>query len=233
MHFITEFRQNFFHLDRGYDSKLPEDGIKWNFIVSSLASCALECYHHTDCISMFYKDGQCIGWNTRLNDLSPTSLADNMRYYELRGIYGNVAKGKPAVQSSTFPPFQGSYVASKAVDGSRYPVAFQPDDSCSCTGKTTLEWWRVDLLDTYLVTDVAVLKRQDDIFGMTLVNVSIDVALDVGGPFSHCYNTGPTYSVMRFETFTCQTPIYGRYVKLSKLVQSYYCMCEVEIYVLA
>ncbi|XP_033729848.1 fucolectin-like [Pecten maximus] len=229
---IAEFRQNYFHADSRYDNVLPDGGTLHYFNVSSLVECAHTCFDQTDCVSVFYKEGQCVGWNSRMDDVFPTTASDNARYYELRGIYGNVAAGKPAVQSTTFPPLSGSYGAYKAVDGSRYPVAFQPDDSCSCTNKVSLEWWRVDLLDTYLITDVAVLKRRDDIYGMTLVNISIDMALSVAGPYTHCYNTGPMFSLTRFETFTCDTPTYGRYVKLSKLVKSYHCLCEVEIYVL-
>ncbi|XP_033759502.1 fucolectin-6-like [Pecten maximus] len=148
--------------------------------------------------------------------------------------YGNVAEGKSAVQSSTFPPWSGIYQAFQAVDGSRYPVAVKPDDSCSCTASVALEWWQVDLLEKYLVTDVAVLQREDDPSGGTnLTNVSISVAQVSGGPFTECYNTGPTLSTTRFETFKCQIPVYGRYVKIMKLVKVNFCMCEVEIYVLA
>ncbi|XP_060070825.1 fucolectin-like [Ylistrum balloti] len=229
--FLSEFRHNHFHGDNRFDNILPSGGITLELAVPSLSSCAQECFYQADCVSVFYKDKKCIGWNTRTDDLSPTSLDENMQYYELKGVYGNVAEGKPAVQSSTFPPFSGIYSASKAVDGSRYPVAVKPDDSCSCTNKANSQWWRVDLLDTFLVTDVAVLKRKDDADGITLVNVSIGVSHASSGPFTTCYSTGTKTSTTRFETFTCQTPVYGRYVKLSKLVSDILCLCEVEIYV--
>ncbi|XP_069122384.1 fucolectin-1-like [Argopecten irradians] len=229
----TEIRQNFFHSDIRYDNLLPISEALQSFNASSVTECASNCFRETGCVSLFYKEEQCIGWDTRMDDIFPTIISTDTRYYELRGIYGNVAAGRPAVQSTLFPAFSGTYWAFKAVDGSRYPVAFAPDDSCSCTLMPSLEWWRVDLVNTYLITDVAILKRRDDLFGVTITNISIDIAPSVGGPYTNCYTTGPTFNTMRFETFTCGTPVTGRYVKLSKLVVTYLCLCEVEIYVQA
>lgn len=90
-------------------------------------------------------------------------------FSSITGIQGNVAVGKPAMQSSIFPLGVGSYAASQAVDGQRIAVPFGVGSSCACTNNDVHKWWMVDLRATYLVTDVAVLKRNDDILGRSVL----------------------------------------------------------------
>ncbi|XP_069122607.1 uncharacterized protein, partial [Argopecten irradians] len=171
---VIQARENCFHADSRYDHVLPDDGLLSKVSVDSLPQCAQECLYLSDCFSVFFTaKGKCFTYSTRMDDFIPTVEKRSSKYYELKGKYGNVAAGKTAVQSSTFPPFSGIYEAYKAVDDSRYPVAVQPGDSCACTGLASDEFWRVDLSDTYLIRDVAVLQRHDDTAGTSSLNIKI------------------------------------------------------------
>lgn len=63
----------------------------------------------------------------------------------------NVAVGRPATQSST----SGLAPAFYAVDG--IAITNGPHARCSCTTNSENPWWKVDLISTYRVDDVAVI----------------------------------------------------------------------------
>ena len=67
---------------------------------------------------------------------------------------GNLARGKPSLQSSTYAD---KAVASKAVDGVKNPYYSQ--GSCSCTRRDEKPWWRVDLESYQKVTKVTLTTR--------------------------------------------------------------------------
>ena len=79
----------------------------------------------------------------------------------------NVAVHKPCEQSSTFLDF----VASFAVDGSK--DSNLRHGHCTHSNKYYNSWWRVDLLDQYLVQWVEIANRQDiarESFSITALN---------------------------------------------------------------
>lgn len=68
-----------------------------------------------------------------------------------------LAKGKPAEQSSTFL----TYSATLAVDGNRGTNVIE--GLCAHTGLADINpWWRVDLQAVYSITSVKILNRGPD-----------------------------------------------------------------------
>ncbi len=70
-------------------------------------------------------------------------------------IVGNLARGKPAIQSST----RHGGIASKAVDGNKN-MDFHAG-SCTHTRIERRPWWRVDLESYYKVKGVRLTNRGD------------------------------------------------------------------------
>ncbi|XP_021350065.1 fucolectin-like [Mizuhopecten yessoensis] len=147
------------------------------------------------------------------------------------GFYGNLAENKPASQKVTLNmPVLGTYTADRAVDGVRDTRPFIPYDSCALVDKGVATWWKVDLLQPYMITSVAILARQ------TMSGQSADLGIGIGllttGPFSTCLTTsGSAGWINSFATFSCPVPIYGQFVKITKnVLNQYMCLCEVEVY---
>ncbi len=68
---------------------------------------------------------------------------------------GNIAKGKPAIQSTNYP----GGAARHAVDGNKNPN--WSGKSCTHTQKQANPWWRVDLRRYYTVGKVQLTNRGD------------------------------------------------------------------------
>ncbi|XP_068179810.1 uncharacterized protein [Antennarius striatus] len=69
--------------------------------------------------------------------------------------YENVALRGTATQSTV----SSGGIASNAIDGNRNPLYH--DMSCTHTNAQTNPWWRVDLLEPYVVTSIAITNRQE------------------------------------------------------------------------
>ena len=69
----------------------------------------------------------------------------------------NIAKGKPATQSSR--PTGSHGYASRAVDGDTETMYLR--HSCTQTKQEKGAWWRVDLLDRFRVRKVKITNRGD------------------------------------------------------------------------
>ncbi|XP_042321520.1 uncharacterized protein LOC121929725 [Sceloporus undulatus] len=78
---------------------------------------------------------------------------------ELRGLVRNLAKHRPAFQSSMFANLDIT-VATKAVDGN-CDGDFAKGQSCSHTEWNWEPWWYVDLGDSYAIATVVVKNRGD------------------------------------------------------------------------
>lgn len=73
---------------------------------------------------------------------------------------GNLALRGKATQSDLIEnPWHGYSHASNAIDGNR--DSHFHHGSCTATDESTSPWWRVDLLDTYIVTSITVTNRGD------------------------------------------------------------------------
>ena len=72
----------------------------------------------------------------------------------------NVALRGKATQSHRYEGSQDVFGAAyNAIDGNR-ESSFSAG-SCSCTNEETNPWWRVDLLESYVVTSVIITNRGD------------------------------------------------------------------------
>lgn len=88
----------------------------------------------------------------------------------------NVAKGKPALQSST-GPWGG--VASRGNDGNPNPQ--WKAKSCTATNKQARPWWRVDLQGIFTIGKVKLVNRQD-CCSHRLRNLQVRIGKDGSGP---------------------------------------------------
>ncbi|XP_026117591.1 fucolectin-4-like [Carassius auratus] len=132
-------------------------------------------------------------------------------------------KGK-AVQSSTYY----TWGASNAIDGIRYaPV---PASTCSHTDIELNPWWRLDLLDSYYISNVTITNRKDCCSErMTGVEIRIGNSLENNG--NNNPRCGVTSSVPAGSSvsFFCDG-MEGRYVNMYlPKIQAILTLCEVEV----
>uniref|UniRef100_A0A8C6TRS3 Si:ch211-215k15.4 n=1 Tax=Neogobius melanostomus TaxID=47308 RepID=A0A8C6TRS3_9GOBI len=126
--------------------------------------------------------------------------------------YPNVALRGKATQSDRYNSDFGA--AYNAIDGNRESNYYA--GSCAVTEAQTNPWWRVDLLESYIVTSITVTNRGDCCAGR------LDGAeIHVGNSLLNNGNDNPTY-LKRVE---------GRYVSVvlpgaGRLLT----ICEVEVY---
>ncbi len=79
-----------------------------------------------------------------------------MRFSTVSFIENVALRGK-ATQSTRYgEPFGSAY---NAIDGNR--GSLYEDGSCSHTPEMSNPWWRVDLLESYIVTSVTITNRGD------------------------------------------------------------------------
>ncbi|KAL3064826.1 hypothetical protein OYC64_000955 [Pagothenia borchgrevinki] len=142
--------------------------------------------------------------------------------------YQNVALRGKASQSDRYPDHYGD--ANKAIDGNRDSNYFH--GSCTGTAVMTNPWWRVDLLESYIVTSIIITNRADccaerlDGAEVHIGNSLQDngAANPVAGVISHIPAGGSF-------TMTFTEPVEGLYVTvvipgLKKILT----LCEVEVY---
>ena len=91
-------------------------------------------------------------------------------------ILGNIAKGKPSMQSST-GPWGG--VASRGNDGNAN--SNWNGKSCTATSKQRRPWWRVDLQAVRTIGKVKITNRRDCCW-KRLRNVQVRVGNNGAGP---------------------------------------------------
>uniref|UniRef100_A0A667XY18 Si:ch211-215k15.4 n=1 Tax=Myripristis murdjan TaxID=586833 RepID=A0A667XY18_9TELE len=135
-------------------------------------------------------------------------------------------RGKATQSSIRDAPWTGYSAASHAIDGNR-ESQFSAG-SCSNTHPQKDPWWRVDLLDSYIITSIIITIRGDCCAEET-TGIRIGNSLDNNG------NNNPRCAVVSHiaagltETFQCDG-MEGRYVNLiipgrKELLT----LCEVEV----
>ncbi|XP_076027600.1 uncharacterized protein LOC143016913 [Genypterus blacodes] len=142
-------------------------------------------------------------------------------------VYQNVALRGKATQSTSYDGFSN---ANNAIDGNRDP-RFQVG-SCSHTAIQNNPWWRVDLLDRYRISSIAIINRGDCCaeringaeihIGNSLVNNGVENR--IVGKISHL-RAGETFNL------TLNHDMEGRYVTV--LIPGSHrllTLCEVEVY---
>jgi len=90
------------------------------------------------------------------------------------GTNGNVALHRPTFMESVWndPTFGGDFVASRAVDGNKDPLAFKPDNSCCHTGFHDNPWWAVDLGAAVAVVAILFTNRAENFGNVFLTALS-------------------------------------------------------------
>ncbi|XP_060134164.1 uncharacterized protein LOC118089696 [Zootoca vivipara] len=147
---------------------------------------------------------------------------------ELQGIVQNLAKGRPAFQSSIYSNviFTGG---KNAVDGNCN--GFFSNGSCTHTNQDQDPWWYVDLGKQYAISAVVVKNRQDCCSARLLgaqIRVGDSVA-DQGKSNPLCGTITDT-SLGSISTLYCNW-IKGRYVSVNIPGRAeYLTLCEVEVY---
>ncbi|XP_072316659.1 uncharacterized protein [Eucyclogobius newberryi] len=143
-------------------------------------------------------------------------------------IYQNVALRGKATQSDRYNSDYGA--ASNAIDGNR--ESHYLAGSCAVTKEQTNPWWRVDLLDAYIVTSITITNRRD------CCPERLDGAeIHVGNSLMDNGNNNPVVARLphipagRSLTITFSRQVEGRYVSvvlpgLNRLLT----LCEVEVY---
>ncbi|XP_048057788.1 uncharacterized protein LOC125275135 isoform X1 [Megalobrama amblycephala] len=138
----------------------------------------------------------------------------------------NLALGATAVQSSTF---DGLTAAQNAVDGNRNPNYISR--SCSHTKADKDPWWRVDLLEVYMVTRVSITNRGDCCAErINGAQIRIGNSLENNGNNNELATTVVSIPSGDTKTFEFQ-PVKGRYVNIFIPGRNeYLTLCEVEVF---
>ncbi|KAI9515402.1 hypothetical protein NQZ68_026136 [Dissostichus eleginoides] len=140
--------------------------------------------------------------------------------------YQNVALRGKASQSKNLNYVFGS--ASSAIDGNRENRFFY--GSCSHTDTDSNPWWRVDLLEPYIITSIIISNRGDCSTERLLgAHVHIGNSLDNNGATNPVVGTIFTIEALYTMTFTDR--VEGRYVTVR--IPGYgkvLTLCEVEVY---
>ncbi|XP_026547933.1 fucolectin-like, partial [Notechis scutatus] len=141
----------------------------------------------------------------------------------------NVARGRPAFQSSTIES-QFNSVARKAVDGN-CSGRWIGQDSCTHTKKEKDPWWYVDLGRQYAISSVVV-KSREDCCGERLRGAQIRVADCVPnrGFSNRLCGTITNTRLGAISTISCKGQV-GRYVIVTVPGRTVsLALCEVEVY---
>ncbi|XP_062278797.1 fucolectin-4-like [Scomber scombrus] len=146
--------------------------------------------------------------------------------------YQNVALRGKATQSHRWEgaPGRAFGAASNAIDGNR--ESFYRAGSCTHTVEQTNPWWRVDLLESYVVTSVVITNRKDCCAErINGAEIHIGNSLQDNGAANPVVAVIPSIPAGRSYTVTVTKHVEGRYVTVvlpgSRRVLT---LCEVEIY---
>uniref|UniRef100_A0A8C6TPJ0 Si:ch211-215k15.4 n=1 Tax=Neogobius melanostomus TaxID=47308 RepID=A0A8C6TPJ0_9GOBI len=141
--------------------------------------------------------------------------------------YQNVALRGKATQSDRADNYGAAY---NAIDGNRKSNYYA--GSCTHTERQTDPWWKVDLLENYIVTSITITNRGD------CCPERLDGAeIHVGSSLLNNGNDNPVVAVLphipagRSRTITFTRRVEGRYV--SVVLPGYnrtLTLCEVEVY---
>ncbi|XP_070556498.1 uncharacterized protein [Ptychodera flava] len=142
-------------------------------------------------------------------------------------LYGdNIAKGKPATQSSVY---DGSTSADKAVDG--FTSSYWTDHTCIRTQTEWQPWWKVNLGDLYPVTRVAI-TIPENLNGHSMNG--LEVRAGKHSSIDENDRCGDVISLMEANTTVdvyCGGAIQALYVSLQVLHRTTSLqVCEVQVY---
>uniref|UniRef100_A0A3Q3VRL9 Fucolectin tachylectin-4 pentraxin-1 domain-containing protein n=1 Tax=Mola mola TaxID=94237 RepID=A0A3Q3VRL9_MOLML len=138
--------------------------------------------------------------------------------------YQNVALRGKASQSQRYTHAFGA--ASSAIDGNRQSNFHS--GSCTHSAEMTDPWWRVDLLESYIVTSITIINR-GDCCQDRLDGLKIHIGNSLINKQNPLVNATLIYSDSHAHTFSDR--VEGRYVTLSLSgPERILTLCEVEVY---
>ncbi|XP_074510956.1 uncharacterized protein LOC141779820 [Sebastes fasciatus] len=139
--------------------------------------------------------------------------------------YENVALRGKATQSDRYEHVFGA--ADSAIDGNR-ESNFR-SGSCTHTDEETNPWWRVDLLESYIVTSVIITNRGDCCQQrLNGAEVHIGNSLQDNGASNPV--AGTVRGAKQLYTLTFTDRVEGRYVSVVLPGRGVLTLCEVEVY---
>eukprot|EP00064_Thunnus_orientalis_P022339 superscaffoldBa00007437_g22532 len=146
--------------------------------------------------------------------------------------YKNVALRGKATQSyrNQGSPWSVFGAASNAIDGNR--ESNYRAGSCSHTAVQTNPWWRVDLLESYVVTSIIITNRGDCCANrINGAEIHIGNSLRDNGARNPVVSVIPSIPAGRSYTVTVTKHVEGRYVVVvlpgkGRILT----LCEVEVY---
>ncbi|XP_007569948.1 fucolectin-1-like [Poecilia formosa] len=143
--------------------------------------------------------------------------------------YKNVALHGKATQSHRLKS-EFSMDANNAIDGNRNSDLTR--GSCTHTGSQAHPWWRVDLLESYIITSISVTNRGD----CCSENIN-GAGIHIGNSLQDDGRSNPEVAVIagipsgRTLKITFTSPVNGRYVIVSLPgLNRVLTLCEVEVY---
>ncbi|KAI0225580.1 Fucolectin [Lamellibrachia satsuma] len=135
----------------------------------------------------------------------------------------NLAKGKPAKQSTTFGKH---YSAGKAVDGNRNSNMMKR--SCTHTNREAGSWWQVDLYGIYEIRQVVITNR-GDCCGNRLKSFVIEVQQHEN--LVHiCASSEAALKKGETKSFLCKRGSIGNIVRIKLKGTEVLSLCEVEVF---
>nr|XP_060628779.1 uncharacterized protein LOC132773554 [Anolis sagrei ordinatus] len=161
---------------------------------------------------------------------------------ELQGHFRNLARGRPAFQSSLYP-LHNIGLASKAVDGNCNGDWYNIK-SCTHTNRDYEPWWYVDLGEEYAIATVVVKNRGDCCgerlqgaqirvgnYGGILQSINHSIYISISPPSSPCScGTITDTRAGSISTISCYG-FKGRYVSIIiPNRREWLHVCEVEVY---
>ncbi|KAJ8340856.1 hypothetical protein SKAU_G00331470 [Synaphobranchus kaupii] len=146
-----------------------------------------------------------------------------------RYMQENVALRGKATQSTIL---EGQHAAlsqaDHCIDGNR--DSHFHHGSCSHTAHSLNHWWRVDLLETYVVASVTITNRGD-----CCAETMTGAEIHIGNSLVNNGIDNPQCSVVdsmepgETKTFQCEQPMSGRYMTVYIPKADYLILCEVEV----
>ncbi|CAI5661912.1 unnamed protein product [Oreochromis niloticus] len=146
----------------------------------------------------------------------------------LVSTYQNLATRGKATQSTCYPHPRAS--ALNAIDGNRNSDFMA--GSCTHTNEQTNPWWKVDLLQSYIITSITVTNRGDCCHErLNGLEIHIGNSLDNDGLDNPKVGRISQIRSGKSSNLTFTNRVEGQYVTLTVLgSQRILTLCEVEIY---
>ncbi|KAI1894912.1 hypothetical protein AGOR_G00120650 [Albula goreensis] len=140
----------------------------------------------------------------------------------------NVALRGKATQSAIYTSNEGRCQADAGIDGNR--DSNWNHGSCFVTTNAPNPWWKVDLLQSYIIASVTITNRGDCCAErINGAQIHVGNSLENNGIDNPLCSVVDTMSAGETKTFQCEQPMLGRYVTVYIPRHEYLHLCEVEV----